>query len=74
MCLVHLLLHYHKIDLKRIIAFSTCSQLGYMFYSMWIIKLYICFISFIKLMLILKALLFLSAGSIIHALNGETRH
>ena len=57
-------------DIKKIIAYSTCSQLGYMLFS--------CGISFYSLSLFhlfnhafFKALLFLSAGSIIHSLNNE---
>ncbi len=57
-------------DIKRTIAYSTCSQLGYMFLaagcglyqaSMFHLTTHACF----------KALLFLSAGSVIHALHGE---
>jgi proton-translocating NADH-quinone oxidoreductase chain L len=57
-------------DIKKIIAYSTCSQLGYMFFS--------CGISNYQLAIFhlfnhgfFKALLFLSAGSVIHALFGE---
>jgi NADH-ubiquinone oxidoreductase chain 5 len=57
-------------DLKRIIAYSTCSQLGYMAFA--------CGLSHYSLALfhlanhaLFKALLFLSAGSIIHGLSDE---
>jgi NADH-quinone oxidoreductase subunit L len=57
-------------DIKRVIAYSTCSQLGYMFaaagvgaFQVSIFHL-ICHAFF-------KALLFLSAGSVIHAMSGE---
>lgn len=57
-------------DIKKIIAYSTCSQLGYM--------IFICGLSNYSLSLFhltnhafFKALLFLSAGSIIHALSDE---
>jgi NADH-ubiquinone oxidoreductase chain 5 len=57
-------------DLKKIIAYSTCSQLGYM--------VMICGLSAYSVSLFhltnhafFKALLFLSAGSIIHAVNNE---
>ena len=57
-------------DLKKVIAYSTCSQLGYMFLA--------CGFSYYSVALFhlfnhafFKALLFLSAGSIIHALNDE---
>lgn len=57
-------------DLKRVIAYSTCSQLGYMIFScglssysvtMFHLANHACF----------KALLFLSAGSVIHAFHNE---
>lgn len=57
-------------DIKKVIAYSTCSQLGYM--------IFICGLSEYNLSLFhlinhafFKALLFLSAGSVIHALSGE---
>lgn len=57
-------------DLKRIIAYSTCSQLGYMVFA--------CGLSHYGLALFhlanhafFKALLFLSAGSVIHGLHDE---
>jgi proton-translocating NADH-quinone oxidoreductase chain L len=57
-------------DLKKVIAYSTCSQLGYMFLA--------CGLSFYSVALFhlfnhafFKALLFLSAGAIIHALGDE---
>ncbi len=57
-------------DIKKVIAFSTCSQLGYMIFS--------CGLSGYNVSLFhltnhafFKALLFLSAGSVIHALNNE---
>jgi proton-translocating NADH-quinone oxidoreductase chain L len=57
-------------DIKKVIAYSTCSQLGYMFFS--------CGISNYSVSLFhlfnhgfFKALLFLGAGSVIHALFDE---
>nr|AMZ79687.1 NADH dehydrogenase subunit 5 [Porites panamensis] len=57
-------------DLKKVIAYSTCSQLGYMVVA--------CGISHYSISLFhlmnhafFKALLFLSAGSVIHALSDE---
>jgi len=57
-------------DIKKIIAYSTCSQLGYMFVA--------CGISHYNLSLFhlfnhafFKALLFISSGLIIHALNTQ---
>jgi NADH-ubiquinone oxidoreductase chain 5 len=57
-------------DLKRVIAYSTCSQLGYMIFACGISNYSI---SMFHLMnhAFFKALLFLSAGSVIHALNDE---
>jgi NADH-ubiquinone oxidoreductase chain 5 len=57
-------------DIKKIIAYSTCSQLGYMVFGC---GLYHFSISFFHLInhAFFKALLFLSAGAIIHALNDE---
>lgn len=57
-------------DLKKIIAYSTCSQLGYMIlacsFSLYSTSLFHFFNH-----AFFKALLFLSAGSVIHALAGE---
>jgi len=57
-------------DLKRVIAYSTCSQLGYM---VFICGLSGYSISIFHLMnhAFFKALLFLSAGAVIHALSDE---
>jgi len=57
-------------DLKRVIAYSTCSQLGYM---VFVAGLSHYSLSFFHLFnhAYFKALLFLSAGSIIHALHDE---
>ncbi len=57
-------------DIKRIIAYSTISQLGYMFLAAgvgayWIALFHVMTHAFYK------ALLFLSSGSVIHALGGE---
>jgi len=57
-------------DLKKVIAYSTCSQLGYMIFS---IGLSNYSVSLFHLMnhAFFKALLFLSAGSVIHAMSDE---
>lgn len=57
-------------DIKKIIAFSTCSQLGYM---MTIIGSSYFSLAFFHLLThaFFKALLFLAAGSIIHLMQGE---
>lgn len=57
-------------DLKKVIAYSTCSQLGYMVFCCGLS----CYnISFFHLFnhAFFKALLFLSAGSVIHSVNNE---
>ncbi|AWD32915.1 NADH-quinone oxidoreductase subunit L [Candidatus Fokinia solitaria] len=57
-------------DIKKIIAYSTCSQLGYMFMSCGI-RLYSTGVFHLITHAFFKALLFLCAGSIIHTLHGE---
>nr|YP_009511909.1 NADH dehydrogenase subunit 5 [Gracilariopsis longissima]AXI97836.1 NADH dehydrogenase subunit 5 [Gracilariopsis longissima]UAD89938.1 NADH dehydrogenase subunit 5 [Gracilariopsis longissima] len=57
-------------DLKRVIAYSTCSQLGYMVFSCGI-SCYNVSMFHLANHAFFKALLFLSAGSIIHALANE---
>ncbi len=57
-------------DIKRIIAYSTCSQLGMMFIAAGL-SLYNLAIFHLVTHAFFKALLFLGAGNIIHALNGE---
>ena len=57
-------------DAKKIIAFSTCSQLGYMFFACGLSNYSVGFFHLFN-HAFFKALLFLSAGSIIHALNNE---
>jgi NADH-ubiquinone oxidoreductase chain 5 len=57
-------------DIKKVIAYSTCSQLGYM--------VFICGLSEYNLSMFhlvnhafFKALLFLAAGSVIHSISGD---
>lgn len=57
-------------DIKKIIAFSTCSQLGYMVTSCGLGQFNIAFFHLIT-HAFFKSLLFLSAGTIIHTFNGE---
>jgi NADH-quinone oxidoreductase subunit L len=57
-------------DIKRVLAYSTVSQLGYMFLALgvgayWVAVFHLFTHAFFK------ALLFLGAGSVIHALDGE---
>ena len=57
-------------DIKKIVAYSTCSQLGYMFFAAglgayWIALFHLAAHAFFK------ALLFLGAGNVMHAMDGE---
>lgn len=60
----------YQYDIKKVIAFSTCSQLGYMFFACGTLNyngsLYHLFTH-----AFFKALLFLAAGSVIHAVQNE---
>ncbi len=55
-------------DIKRVIAYSTCSQLGYMFVACGI-SAYSAGIFHLMTHAYFKALLFLAAGSVIHAVH-----
>jgi len=57
-------------DIKRVIAYSTCSQLGYMFLAAGV-SAYSAAIFHLMTHAFFKALLFLAAGSVIHAMSGE---
>ena len=57
-------------DIKKVIAYSTCSQLGYMFFAAGV-SAYPAAIFHLATHAFFKALLFLSAGSVIHAVSGE---
>lgn len=57
-------------DIKRVIAYSTCSQLGYMFFACGV-SAYNAGIFHLMTHAFFKALLFLGAGSVIHAMSGE---
>ena len=57
-------------DIKRVIAYSTCSQLGYMFFACGV-SAYSAGIFHLTTHAFFKALLFLGAGSVIHAMSGE---
>lgn len=57
-------------DLKRVIAYSTCSQLGYMVFAAGLSNYSIAFFHLVNHALF-KALLFLSAGCIIHGVSDE---
>ncbi len=57
-------------DIKRVIAYSTCSQLGYMFVALGV-SAYGAGIFHLFTHAFFKALLFLGAGSVIHAMHHE---
>ncbi len=57
-------------DIKRVIAYSTCSQLGYMFFACGV-SAYSAAIFHLMTHAFFKALLFLGAGSVIHAMSAE---
>ena len=57
-------------DIKKIIAYSTCSQLGYMFFATGIGAYHVAMFHLFT-HAFFKALLFLGAGSIIHTFNNE---
>jgi len=57
-------------DIKRVLAYSTVSQLGYMFLGCGVAA-YSAAIFHLMTHAFFKALLFLAAGSVIHALGGE---
>jgi NADH-quinone oxidoreductase subunit L len=57
-------------DIKRVLAYSTVSQLGYMFLGCGVAA-YSAGIFHLVTHAFFKALLFLAAGSVIHALSGE---
>ncbi len=59
-----------QFDIKRVIAYSTCSQLGYMCFAAGV-SAYPAAMFHLTTHAFFKALLFLGAGSVIHALSDE---
>ena len=57
-------------DIKRVVAYSTCSQLGYMFFAAGV-SAYAAAMFHLFTHAFFKALLFLGSGSVIHAMSGE---
>lgn len=57
-------------DIKRVIAYSTCSQLGYMFFAAGV-SAYGASLFHLVTHAFFKALLFLGAGAVIHAMSDE---
>jgi len=60
------------VDIKKVLAYSTISQLGYMFLACGV-GAFGAGIFHLMTHAFFKALLFLGAGSVMHALSGETR-
>ncbi len=69
-CLFAALIAVLQNDIKKIIAYSTCSQLGYMFFACGL-SAYSAAMFHLGTHAFFKALLFLGAGSVIHSLSGE---
>jgi NADH-quinone oxidoreductase subunit L len=59
-----------QFDIKRVIAYSTCSQLGYMFFAIGV-SAYSAAMFHLVTHAFFKALLFLGSGSVIHAMSDE---
>jgi NADH-ubiquinone oxidoreductase chain 5 len=57
-------------DIKKVIAYSTCSQLGYMIFICGLSEYNLSFFHLVN-HAFFKALLFLAAGSLIHSISGE---
>ncbi|RYG40742.1 MAG: NADH-quinone oxidoreductase subunit L, partial [Chitinophagaceae bacterium] len=57
-------------DIKKVLAYSTVSQLGYMFIALGV-GAYTAAVFHVMTHAFFKALLFLGAGSVIHAMGGE---
>jgi NADH-quinone oxidoreductase subunit L len=69
-CIVAASIGLTQFDIKRVIAYSTMSQLGYMFFAAGV-SAYSAAIFHLMTHAFFKALLFLGAGSVIHAMSGE---
>ncbi|PCJ24829.1 MAG: NADH-quinone oxidoreductase subunit L [Rickettsiales bacterium] len=69
-CLFAALVAIAQTDIKKIIAYSTCSQLGYMFFACGV-SAYQAGIFHLVTHGFFKALLFLSAGSVIHSCHQQ---
>src|SRR5476651_2235775 len=59
-----------QFDIKRVVAYSTCSQLGYMFFAAGV-GAYSASMFHLMTHAFFKALLFLGSGSVIHCLHHE---
>ena len=63
-------LHFKQNDIKKVLAYSTVSQLGYMFLALGS-GAYVAAVFHVMTHAFFKALLFLGSGSVIHAMSGE---
>lgn len=61
---------FGQTDIKRIVAYSTLSQLGFMFVAAGVGAYWVAMFH-VMTQALFKALLFMSSGSVIHALGGE---
>jgi NADH-quinone oxidoreductase subunit L len=61
---------FYQQDIKKVLAYSTLSQLGYMLLAVGV-GAYTAGVFHFMMHAFFKAALFLAAGSVIHALNGE---
>jgi len=69
-CVFSAIVSIFQFDIKKVVAYSTCSQLGYMFFSCGLSNYNVSLFHLFN-HAFFKALLFLSMGSIIHALSDE---
>jgi NADH-quinone oxidoreductase subunit L len=69
-CLFAATIGFVQNDIKRVIAYSTCSQLGYMFLAAGV-SAYGAAIFHLFTHAFFKSLLFLGSGCVIHAMSGE---
>ena len=69
-CIFAATVGFFQDDIKRIIAYSTCSQLGYMFMAIGASAYSAAYFHLLS-HAFFKALLFLSAGSVIHSMSDE---
>jgi NADH-quinone oxidoreductase subunit L len=69
-CLFAAVVAVAQTDIKKIIAYSTCSQLGYMFFACGVSAYHVGIFHLVTHGFF-KALLFLSAGSVIHATHEQ---
>ena len=69
-CIVAATIGLTQFDIKRVIAYSTMSQLGYMFFALGV-SAYGAAMFHLMTHAFFKALLFLGAGSVIHAMSDE---